>query len=94
MKIYILTLPKKQLEHATDMLRYDDAFRIEDRGDEVQIEMLSFTPARWESFGVKPPSPIELNILKAEYDKYIQQAVGFTAGIRFAQKWGGQVVQS
>ena len=84
-KFYILTLPKKHLHYASDMLRYDDAYQIKTVGEDYRIEMLQFTPARWESFGVKPPPPLQCNISTTEYHSKFARASGFLAGIRFAQ---------
>ena len=67
------------------MLRYDGAYRTQKIADGYRIEMVGFTPARWESFGVTPKH-FEFSVLAKEYYQYSAQATGFTEGIRFAQE--------
>ena len=88
---YVLTMPVRDLTYATDMLRFDDCFEIEYRPDRtcIRIHCLRFTPARWASFGVKFESrQIERQVMsRAEYNAALANAIGFTNGVRFAQKW-------
>lgn len=85
---YVLNIPANQLKHATDMLRYDGAFEVRFRDeDTVMIEMLSFTPGRWESFGVGNLKPIRYQMTAATYRDKIGVSDGFTRGLRFFQQW-------
>lgn len=84
-KRYILEVDKKKLRYVTDMLRYDNCFRV-DRGndDTLFVHTLNFTPERWRSFGYVPNVKLESGVLASQYRQYIYEAVGFTEGLRFA----------
>lgn len=86
-KIYKLVISTGQLQYATDMLRYDGAFQVNLQGGNAEIEMLSFTPERWASFGVTGLHPLVYNAAAADYKRNGSEAQGFLRGIRFAQSW-------
>jgi hypothetical protein len=86
-KVYRLVIPTEKLQYATDMLRYEGAFQVDIQGGNAKIEMLSFTPERWASFGVTCPQPLIDNALAADYKRKGSEAQGFLRGIRFAQAW-------
>ena len=82
---YILEVPKKRMSYATDMLRFDSAFQIEDKGDNYRIYCINYTLERWKSFGVIPTVISSLSMTASEESIFYYKASGFIAGIRFAQ---------
>lgn len=86
--IYQLDIPMDRLKYATDMLRYDSAFKVSFLDPlTVRVEMLSFTPGRWESFGVSNLQPLKYKTLLAEFQRKVAESHGFLKGLRFFQKW-------
>lgn len=84
---YVIYLTKKQLSGATDMLRYDSAYKVEIKGDEVVIYAAQYTPARWLSFDIRPTNVIELDSTVSERTENYIRSSGFMEGLRFAQQW-------
>ncbi len=90
MKTYVLKVRAKDLEHSTDMLRFDGAFVAHKRDENTyELQTLRYTPARWESFNVKPGniSVVELSVSPQQWKERGVLADGFCAGMRFAQKF-------
>ena len=85
-KHYTMKVPKNQIWSCSDMLRYDDAYQAREDGENYQVETLRFTPDRWASFGYIPDAT-EMTIPLKEWGRLIEQAQGFTSGIRFAQQY-------
>ena len=88
---YIVKVPKEKMQLVSDMLRYDGCFRVvEETGDIYRCGLLHFTQDRWASFGFVP-SLVHTLKMTARFDhEHSLRAMGFTAGIRFAQKLLGQ----
>lgn len=86
MKIYVITIKEKDLEHATDMLRYDAAFEACKLDEETwEICTCLYTPKRWASFGIGPD---KLKVKsRTESGQHEAFASGFTRGVRFAQRF-------
>ena len=85
-KVYVMKVPRKQMQAIGDMLRYDDAYKVEEDGEDYRIETLRFTPDRWKSYGYVPKAT-ERTIPMKEWDRLMEQAFGFTRGVRFAQAY-------
>ena len=85
-KIYVMRVPKKQIWCCGDMLRYDDAYEVLDKGEDYRVKTLRFTLDRWASFGYVP-NATEMTIPMKEWDRLMEQSVGFTEGVRFAQAY-------
>ena len=89
-KIYIIRIPKKQMSHVGDMLRYDGCYGITERDEVWEVELTGFTPERWKSFGWVPKDITSLNVRQSEWYKFADRHLGFMVGVRFAQKFYGQ----
>lgn len=103
MKVYIIKMPADKLRQASDMLRYDGAYRVTvDEGypgqptvGEVTIETLNFTPDRWASFGVTVTPAVIMDISAKDHEVKRRLSTGFIEGLRFAQRWinGSRIVE-
>lgn len=89
-KEYIVEIPIKQMAYVGDMLRYDDCYEIrliDNEGNPFwRACLLRFTPERWRSFGFVP-TPYVMTIGKRSFESLLDKAIGFTAGVRFAQQF-------
>lgn len=83
---YLLEVPKKQMPYVADMLRYDGCFKVAETSEAYKVHTLSFTDARWRSFGYVPKVLLISRITAKEERGLMAKAIGFTRGIRFAQK--------
>lgn len=104
-KVYIIKMPADTLRHATDMLRYDGAYRVtmdktylgQPTVGQVTIETLNFTPDRWASFGVTVTPAAIMTVSAKDHEVKRHQSTGFIEGLRFAQKFidtaGVRIVQ-
>ena len=86
MECYILEIPKEQIPYCGDMLRYDNAYRVEKAEEVLRVYTTNYTPKRWESFGIRP-NVMALDVSKAEYERFCQQGYGFTEGFRCARRF-------
>lgn len=82
---WVIEVTPAQLEIAGDMLRYDDCYRVERKGENFRLYCLFYTPERWKSFGVEPRLITELEMTRKELEQKAEKAVGFTEGLRLAQ---------
>ncbi len=89
-RYYKVVLTRKQLERASDMLRYDGAFGANEVGPEssglIEVRFLRCTPERWASFNVKPSMASWEAISNADWKIANTQAEGFLDGLYMAQK--------
>jgi len=95
-QIYLVTVTKEQLEHASDMLRYDGCYDVRQvDADTLELHLTRFTPERWRSFGVGIPKNVFAHkVQEKEHRDHRLQADGFTRGVRYAQKrLGGHIMQ-
>jgi hypothetical protein len=83
---YVVKVPDDKIEWVADMLRYDSCFDVERTKDGWRCSLLSFTKARWASFGFVPElvyaGSVPPDLEKEAYEK----AASFIKGVRFAQQ--------
>ena len=82
--VYHVELTWSQLANASDMLRHDGAFRVRRIRGGVEIDTLSFTRARWESFGIRPEEPDTSELGESERARLSALAEGLANGLRLA----------
>lgn len=87
--VYVLEILTKDLNHATDMLRYDSCYQSECSKDFALycLYCASYTPVRWASFGVQPKLVRTDKISVREKAEKYRAASGFLQGLRFAQQF-------
>lgn len=87
-----IEISTNHLAGATDMLRYDNAYDATyyPEREVWRIHLLQYTSRRWESFGL---TAVEVKIVyeqrmnAREYKEALERALGFTEGMRFAQRF-------
>ncbi len=86
-KVYTVEVSPKKLFEASDMLRYDGAYRIKcDLALNVcEISLVSFTPNRWRSFDVEPKLKYDTTVTQKAREELLSQAEGFINGLKFCQ---------
>ena len=87
---YILVLDRERLRDTADMLRYDSAFKVDFADREVKIHCLRFTQDRWRTFATVPTIVYEVPITAKQERELLQEAKGFTEGLRVAQQLLGE----
>jgi hypothetical protein len=92
---YVLEVPKEKMATCADMLRYDSCFEVEETPTSYKVHTVQYTVERWRSFGYVPEVLISWKMPAKQDKENTLKAIGFTEGVRFAQKvLGGYLIQS
>ena len=86
-KICVLKLKETDILKASDMLRYDGAFKAKKLADgDWEIETAKFTPERWKSFMTYPVLVTETQVTNREWTECITVSSGFVAGFKMTSE--------
>jgi hypothetical protein len=83
-KRYIVTIDTNDLKHATDMLRFDGCYEAVPTPSGWCLKLLTFTPARWASFGVSYARLMvtEHKVTASEATRQADKALGFREALK------------